>query len=220
MTTTTTQRTIGIPFSGFYESIHSDNIDHTEEQMFSDDDGEVNSEAAHEFYMACDYHKVHHRYAQEYAADFAAHAELASLKFMALDSPREYNFRTDEIICEIGEADMLKMFDSTPREALVECATARHTSRDGFSSFYDPDISTWGDVLEWDQVQLTTLMQAYMEYEHSWYSKGYSEQNIIEDWSGSGSIDNWLCDACDSAVLQGIFDRMHERREAAEKEAV
>lgn len=217
--TTTTQRTIGIPFSGFYESIHSGNIDCIEEQMFQDDDGEYDSEAAHEFYMACDYRKVHHRYAQEYAEDFAIYTGVTSLKFMELDSPREYNFRTDEIICEISEADVLKMFDSTPRESLIEYAAARHTSRDGFSYVYDPDISTWGGVLEWDQVQLTTLMMAYMEHEHSWYSGDYAEMNIVEDWFGSGIIGNWLCDACDSAVLRGIFDRMQERREAAEREA-
>jgi hypothetical protein len=212
----TPKYTVCIPFSGFYESIHSDNIDDVEERLCSDDHGEVDSTAAHELYMACDYRKVFLHYAQEYAHDFAIFSEVPSLKFVALDSPREYNFRTDEIICEISEADVLKMFDTTPREELVDCATARHTSRDGFSSFYDPDISTWGDPLEWDQVQLTTLMQAYMEHEHSWYSKGYSEQNIIEDWNGSGCIDNWLCDAVDAAELRGIFDRMYARRDAAE----
>jgi hypothetical protein len=215
-----TQRTVIIPFNGFYESIHNHNIDAVEESMFSDDRGEVDSEAAHEFYMACDYRKVHHRYAQEYAEDLAIYIGMPSLKFVALDSPREYNFRTDEIICEIGEADVRTMVDFTPRKALAAHAIERHTSRSGFVSIYDPDISTWGDVMEWDQVQLTTLMQAYMEYEHAWYSDGYAEHTIIEDWSGNGIVDNWLCGACDSAVLEGIFDRMYARRGASDKEAV
>jgi hypothetical protein len=219
MTTETTQRTVSIPFTGFYESIHTDNIDRTEETMFSDGHGDFDSTAAHEFYIACDYRKVFHRYAQAYAEDFATYIEMPSLKFIELDSPREYNFRTDKIICEISEVDVLKMFDNTPREALVTCATERHTSRSGFDSFYDPDISTWGDPLEWDHVQLTTLMQAYVEGTHSWarYDQNYSEMNIIEDWSGDGIIENWLCDAVDAAELRGIFDRMYERRDAAEE---
>ena len=216
----TEKRTVQIPFSGFYESIHSDNIDGVEAQMFSDDYGDVDSTAAHEFYMACEYHKVFLKYAQEYAADFAIYIDMPDLKFLALDSPREYNFETDVIVCEIAEADVLKMFDATPREVLTACAKERHTPCSGFDSYYIPDFSTWGDPLEWDQVQLTTLMMAYVEHEHAWYSGQQAiESEIVEDWNGSGIIDNWLWEACAPEVQQGIFDRMHERLEAAEGEA-
>ena len=47
-------------------------------------------------------------YSKEYVVKF--NGELnTDIKFLELDSPREYNFETDVIICEVSRKDIIKI---------------------------------------------------------------------------------------------------------------
>lgn len=163
-----------IPFDGFYCSVHSDVIDDAEEQMFADDNGTPNTGLSMALWRDCNYQGVHSLFVRDYCKNFGRWLKIDSLKFEALDSPREYNFTTDRIFATISEADVIKLFNSVPYETLKAKARERHTSRDGFISFYDPDILTWGPLDTWDHNQVGTLMEVAAEEE-----------------SGSGSFDQW-----------------------------
>jgi hypothetical protein len=101
-------KTIIIPFSGFYGSLHSSLLDDAETQLFSDDQGTVHDTLQERFYRACDYRHVHTQYAKAYAQAFAEKLELP-LTFESLQSPREYNFTTDRIFCNIDDETISKV---------------------------------------------------------------------------------------------------------------
>lgn len=70
-------------------------------------------------------------------------------------SPREYNFRTDEIYCtvEIGDRDKLvkKLValansESIIRDAVSQAIRTNHTSCDGFMSFMNNNFDKWCDT--------------------------------------------------------------------------
>lgn len=71
-----------------------------------------------------------------------------------VSSPREYNFRTDEIYCEveIGERDeIIKKLvalanDPRYRDSVAQSIRANHTSCDGFISFMDNDFNKWCEI--------------------------------------------------------------------------
>ena len=69
---------------------------------------------------------------------------VKSIKFENVESPREYNFRTDEVNCKIEyyPAKLMK-FIKANREAIEEYIHDKHTSRDGFISFQSNDLDEW-----------------------------------------------------------------------------
>lgn len=132
-----------IPFAGFYESVHDDQIN----QAFEDEDPSSS---------------VFEAYAQEYATAFLDDHEIEG-GFESLISPREYNFETDRIFVKLtpqGLRDLVRQilpsdFDKLCRE--------RFTSRSGFISFYSPNYNHWGPPSSWDHNQIGTLMECLPE---------------------------------------------------------
>jgi hypothetical protein len=201
-----------IPFQGFYESVHSSMLDDAEEQMFSDDSGTCNDKLHERFYRMCDYRKAHAAYALHYAKAFAEYSEI-KLKFEKLDSPREYNFTTDRIFCDISRAEVRRLRGEVMPLSLDEFAK-RHTSCDGFYSFYDPDWRTWGHVDAWDHNQLETLLLAWVD-QHlgEWGEQG---MDLMEGYRCNGYFDTWLSDACpqeEVARLHKVALYLRDRQE-------
>lgn len=178
-----------IPFSGFYESIHSGEIDRAEEGLFQNERGDANGPLNERFFRICNYGVVFQNYAKDYAAAFAQETEI-DLAFESLSSPREYNFTTDRIFCEISRKEVRRIKRETDPEALTKLAKRRFTSYDGFSSFYSPDWQGWGSVDTWDHNQIGTLIEAFAGERDEW--------SLIEDMNCNGDLDNWLC----SSVLE------------------
>lgn len=104
---------------------------------------------------------------------------------------------------------------ATNKAALAELARERFTSRDGFISFYDPDVKNWGAFNTWDVNQYGLLLAAYAQQEnYTGDFDQYAEHSLTEDFSGNGWLDNWLCDACPiSNRLFRIFDYLESRKE-------
>lgn len=199
-----------IPFSGFYNSIHNDNIDQAENQLFTNDNGENNDGLQTRFNAKCDYWKVYDNYARAYAEQFAEDFKIKSLKFVELNSPKFYNYSTDIIICSISRADLRAIYKATDKQKLADHVKECCTSRSGFISFYNPDLKTWGHVDAWEMPQIKLLLDVYCSAEYRDFSD--YELYCMDDYSGNGYFENWLLDACPiSDRLFAIHDYLQAR---------
>ena len=175
-----------LPFQGFYESVHDEGLCWGLDNMFTAENGDAIEDLQVRANDVVDWGRVYVLYAIAYAGAFATEYEIPSLKFAELDSPREYNFTTDRIFCEISEADVRRLFAEVDKAALSTAAKARHTSYSGFHSFYDPDWTTWGDVASWDHNQVCTLLVAVAE--------DLDEEALMESDRNNGRLDEWFTD--------------------------
>lgn len=207
-------KTIVIPFSGFYESIHDSELDTTLERMFSDRETgcDVNAGLQWRAYDSCDWRAVHEAYAKDYAERFACEFEIVGMSFESLQSPREYNFTTDRIFCHITDDAIRALHARVPREDLDRVAREMFTSRDGFASFYSPDVDTWGDVCDWDHNQLSALLVALVG--EDWDQ--WKEYDLMSGAFENGNADEWIASKIkDAARLFRVHDYLNNRAERA-----
>ena len=109
-------------FGGFYESEHSNQIDWQIEAFQLD-------------WEKIDFKQVYGEYANKWLNLLSNELGL-DLIYKGLDSPRFYNFRTDEIITEITQANFKALKDEYLTAECIEYINKESASRDGFSSFY------------------------------------------------------------------------------------
>jgi hypothetical protein len=189
---------VQIPFSGFYNSLHDSAIDDDFNQIMSDSDT-GNTRAPDRLYSlafgAVSWNEVHLKYAQKYAKLFCDEFDLEG-SFAAFDSPKYYNFETDRIFIQIDRATLAKVLRQTDKADFAQVCKDRFTSRDGFSSFYNPDWKTWGKLSVWDCNQLGALLQAYCDGKALNGSfDGMAEYYLASDMSGNGWLPNWIWEA-------------------------
>lgn len=179
---------ITLPFAGFYNSQHDDNLDRELEQMFSDNNGEANPEVVEKASFACNWSKVHKEYAKAYCENFANEFDLKSLTFDYLSSPREYNFTTDKIHASISLKDVKKIYAAVDKKGFAAHARETFTSRSGFFSFYSPDVKEWGPITKWDHNQVGDLLQFFVgdKFESN------QESDLMERDSCNGSFTTWI----------------------------
>lgn len=185
-----------IPFTGFYESLHNATIEDALEQMFSDSATGcyINEDLKAYADEKMNWRAVFIDYAKEYLVNFADWLEL-DLEWGALWSPREYNFMSDRIDATISEESLLRAYEMVDKGKLSEVARARHTSYDGFISFYNPDVSTWGPVTEWEAQQICTLLTALaIDIRGEW--DGWTEHELMESDVSNGVIDDIVYRNC------------------------
>lgn len=172
-----------IPFSGFYESSHSDEIDREIENYF-DKEGDGNQDhTPQDFYWSFKhYHDIQIKYAALYVRMFEAFFNDETgldikLTFEEMTSPREYNFTTDRIFTEISFKDVKKLRKYVSDSVLEKHIKKRFTSRDGFSSFYPNDFNTWQEkpLSKWDHNEIGTLIEAALD------QCGYKRENLAFD---------------------------------------
>lgn len=132
--------TIALPkFAGFYEE-------------------EFTSEAAESIGINTDdidypstYAKAARMIVRDYYDGALPHAK--SVRFIEVDSPRYYNYRTDDIIAEIDfdETEVLDALNAE-RDLLDDYLRENYTSRSGFVSFVPNNaadfLAEWADWLE------------------------------------------------------------------------
>ena len=200
---------IQIPFSGFYESIHSSAIDDAINYTFTDYASgiENNDRLSERLYDSLNWRDMLTEYAKEYADTFAYRFGI-ELEFESLSSPREYNFTTDRIFCRINEAEVLRLYASTDKNKLDQVAREMFTSRDGFNSFYDPDPLSWGEVSTWDYNQLYALLVAYVDDDDF---ETYLMDNVFSD----GTINDLLYKHCSDKRIFKIHDYLQSRKAVA-----
>lgn len=161
-----------IPFTGFYESIHSSIIDDAIEYHFSDREGYGLHKTPWE--LDFNYRKAMEEYSKKYCNILSEELDI-DLTYKDLESPKEYNFTTDRIFVLIKESDLIRIRESLSDEALEEYVKDKFTDRSGFISFYQNSLKDTGNeyrrswdrpVTEWDHNQIGTLIECYMESEH------------------------------------------------------
>lgn len=204
-----------VPFSGFYCSQHSEALDNELEQMIQDDHGNpVSQRIANELWahVTYPYSEYSRRYVEDFATYFYKECGIrCPLKFESVRSPREYNFQTDRVFAKISRATVRTLWKHVDREKLDAVCRAMFTSCDGFSSYYSPDYRTWGKVDKWDHNQVSALLRAFIKQ----YFADEWEWFIVEDWSGSGILSNWMYDGLDAEGkrLVNIADYLRRRQE-------
>ncbi len=174
---------INIPFPGFYESLLSGELDSVEERHveYAAEEHELEHpehlrldarELGEVLFDTIDYAAAHQYLAREYvaSADHILSDELGfpvRLKFEEMTSPKFYNFETDRVFVNVPwrTVAMLKRISLADCHAtLAATIKERHTSYDGFHSFYSNDLAEWlaKPMTEWDHNELGTLLRAVM----------------------------------------------------------
>lgn len=123
--------TVALNFAGFYHSIHDDNIEARIAQVLEDEELSYDDVCDHIPYKA-----IYTEYAKRYVSEFNKCFDL-NLEFLELDSPREYNFRTDVIMVNMCMQDYNFLFLNTDQAFIEEKLQDASTTRDGFQPFYN-----------------------------------------------------------------------------------
>lgn len=116
------------------------------------------------------------------------------LEYDSVGMPREYNFTNDRIFATMPKRSGRKLLahaicDEESRAVLDQVCKERHSSRDGFCSFYDPDWRTW-KLDELDHNQLETLLIAVLRKEGTEEYK--MEQEVMDVSCVREAIENHI----------------------------
>lgn len=113
-----------LEFGGFYNSHHSDRVDNDIEMYEMD-------------WEKIDFKKTYINYCKGLLSEINNEFDY-SLEFIDLQSPKFYNFSTDEIIASASFKEFTKLKkEYKDDEYFIEWVNRESKSRDGFSSFYD-----------------------------------------------------------------------------------
>jgi hypothetical protein len=146
-----------IPFEGFYESQFSHAIDMQVESMAEDSDFDEDQ---------VNYIQWHNDIAAKYAAAWITAMSdkvgfTINATFNKMVSPRYYNYETDRIVVDIDNTSITNIFDHIVENFVEEYnayVKETFTPRSGFIPFYPNDLNVWGDLSDWDSVQVGTML--------------------------------------------------------------
>ena len=141
-----------IRFNGFYDSIHSDNIDHAIESYYADDNGLFNYDSIAD---NIDYKTIFKDYIEVFTDEFKSWIQDnynldIEFKDLTLVSPQYYNYSTDVINCNVSEKDNALLMTTFKRDKdFISYLEDRTTSRSGFMSHYtfSEALSNKDDIL-------------------------------------------------------------------------
>lgn len=174
-----------IPFQGFYHSFIDGEIDNVIEREAERLEEEHELDGLMDSVWSCaNFGRIHEEIAQKYVEHFGNFlAEKYNLQvsfgYKELSSPREYNFVTDRIFATITKEDVIKACRVATSAGLRQKAKERFTSRDGFISFYSPDVRSWGPLVAWDINQVGTIFEAIAHKEEEFHY--YMYERMTED---------------------------------------
>jgi len=140
--------TVSLPFSGFYYGFFDYQFDSYAEAVELTDD----------YIDSIDFKPLMLSYCKHYVNE-VSHNLGVELKFSSIYSPREYNFSSDKLYVEVPNSLIEKALKT---DSLQEFATKWFTSRDGFISFYEPNIELW----DFDNLDIHQLSCAFAAYLH------------------------------------------------------
>jgi hypothetical protein len=189
---------IELPFAGFYESVHDQQLDSAQEMdaeyfKSKDNDAYPNAVGMDEsdlneilFDMA-DWSKAHDFYARRYVANFAGYVQRETgvnlgLTFEKMESPQFYNYGTDRIFAYIPVSVLEQLRAAITLGNFAEVIKERHESRSGFASFYTTDIEEWAEkpISEYDHNELETLLITWMRQEMTADADEAINDHVIE----------------------------------------
>jgi len=169
--------TMLIPFAGFYESLWDAAIENEvssaaellleelkqEDRRFHDASfGDI----LHEVQDEVRYGEAKKAIAKEYASRFSDWLEREleldgngnNIRFSRLDSPHEYNFRTDWVFVDIHPYACQRLWSKADEDVLSATIIKHHTPRMGFFSHYSAIPDDWEnrDHTSWDHNEMFT----------------------------------------------------------------
>lgn len=159
-----------IPFSGFYESIHSWRLD---DLLNVGEDSDLPRAELEERIDQMDWKTEHENYSKAYVAQMSKMLGI-ELEFVTLDSPKFYNFSTDRIFAKIKQKDVQALQARLDLDKMNELVKEKFTSRAGFISHYAADYSEWQNQPALDHNQIGTIIECILIQE---------EGDSWEDWT-------------------------------------
>lgn len=199
---------INIPFEGFYESKHSGELDSIEERYVEwevERGSELDAAELHDLiYRTANYGLAFDHIARAYVEYFNDYIKEEyeidlELKFESMTSPREYNFETDRVFCEISLENAKKLCEAVSEPALRQAIKERFTSRSGFISRYPNRLEDWPKNLEeWDHNQLGTLLVALLSNTEDY------DWKIFEDMQDHNVFDTAFDQCVDWEMYDGL----------------
>ena len=147
-----TIKNVALNFGGFYDSVHSDLIDTEIENIL-----ETEELTYDEICDYIDFRRIYREYSKRFVDNFNDNFDL-NLKFSHLIQPKEYNFKTDEILVEMSMQDYNYLFLDTNQDKLNHKITKATTNRDGYSAFYN-----YSEMLDEPQFIAEFLLDIIME---------------------------------------------------------
>ena len=197
-----------LPFSGFYESIHAANLDDTLEQLFQNDQGDIDDKGIELLNAYTGWtNELLANYCKLYVEAFNHELSL-NLVFESLESPKFYNYTTDRIFIEIAIDELKAIYDKTDKGELAKLVKSKFTSYDGFSSFYSNDLSDWPSLLDWDHNQIGTLVECYLDQEDSDF-----ELYSMESASCNGDIDTLIWESFSNEYCEKVNNYIENVRD-------
>ena len=184
-----------IPFPGFYNSLLGElpqqEIESRNENARDTGQGEIVEDGDYEFLAFAK--GLAGEWVRYFLRDLGASREIweAAEKSTSLDMPREYNYRTDRVFCNVPTQFVYDVLAKTDKDGLCGVAKSHCTSRSGFVSFYDPDFYTWGNIKNWDHNNVHLLFTAYMLQELgedlTAVEIGYIDKGLME-WTANNLV--------------------------------
>ena len=169
-----------INFGGFYNSIHDGNIEWACESFYSDDNGNCNWDIILD---RVNFKQLRGVYIDLYCdlfSDWLKENYSIAIKFknISLSSPREYNFETDKILCDITHDEnesLIKALQSNTK--FLDWLKDRTKSRSGFISFYSYDDA------------MHNKNDMYSVYALEYLASEYESTDFISDYDRASGYD-------------------------------
>ena len=154
---------VQIPFPGFYNTFIGEEpvSAHNRYNEWREENGE-------EPLREPDWHKVNQVIVKSWVENFLRDCgmDLASLKTalktVSVDSPREYNYRTDRVFVTVPAGFMADLLAKVDKKELCNVVKSHCESRSGFVSSYPSDYWKWPSIKSWDHNHAHLVLQAYM----------------------------------------------------------
>lgn len=177
---------IEVPFCGLYNTVFDAEInfrlDNEATNLLEQDEfGESYPDLEHQdvvegFHHVADFSDVHTGIAKTYVDSFfkkvreKTDIDIGSHEYSGMVSPKQYNFSNDRVFAKVPLSKMQAMFESHKEDSfknLKKIIEHRHTSRDGFASYYSAEVKDWLEkpLVEWDHNELSTLLIATLDNE-------------------------------------------------------
>jgi len=133
-------------FSGFYNSIWE--FDYEQELCYINESRRDNGldELTSDNEIEIDYTNYKNNIAEQYCDVIGEllNDYIDSMKFIKIKSPREYNFTTDKIECNVTfDTNKIQEWCVDNLDTLGKYIKDRFTSRDGFISFFSNNVDVW-----------------------------------------------------------------------------
>ena len=169
-----------INFGGFYESYHSSNID-TIIEGFIEYDNESNNTEKSENDYDINYKAMHNEYIKSYVSVFSDYIKEnhdLNITFFTptLWSPREYNFNTDVIDCQISDYDFKQLKTVFLKDSEFHTYLKERTkSYDGYQSHY-----TYYSALDNNEILSQFILDYILELSNNEYPFYMDNHKIYE----------------------------------------